>query len=71
MKKFLLRLSAFLFFGLLHMNAFAQDDLLNLLGEDKPEIERVANVFKSNSVIGSHSMEHVAALLIIKEPGIK
>ncbi|MBL0343142.1 MAG: hypothetical protein IPP71_21100 [Bacteroidetes bacterium] len=40
---------------------FAQEDLLNLLGEDKPQVEHVTNAFKSTRVIASHSMEHVAA----------
>lgn len=55
----LLFTGCFLFF--IQYGALAQDDLLNLLGEDKPEKERVTNAFKSNRVIGSHSMEHVAA----------
>ncbi len=37
----------------------AQDDLLSLLGDEKPEIERVTNAFKSSRVIASHSLEHV------------
>lgn len=39
----------------------AQDDLLSLLGEEEQQVERVTNAFKSVRVIGSHSMEHVAA----------
>lgn len=38
----------------------AQDDLLDLLGDEKEEVERVKNAFKSTRVIGSHSLEHVA-----------
>lgn len=38
----------------------AQDDLLGLLGEEKEEVERVKNAFKSTRVIGSQSIEHVA-----------
>lgn len=38
----------------------AQDDLLGMLGEEKPELIRVTNAFKSTRVIGSHSLEHVA-----------
>lgn len=57
-RNFSLALLTFLF---LSINASAQDDLLGMLGEEEPEIERVTNAFKSNRVIGSHSMEHVAA----------
>jgi hypothetical protein len=35
----------------------AQDDLLGLLGEDKPKKERVKYAFKSPRVISGHSME--------------
>jgi hypothetical protein len=35
----------------------AQDDLLGLLGEDKPKKERVKYAFKSPRVINSHSIE--------------
>ncbi|MFZ9943090.1 MAG: DUF5777 family beta-barrel protein [Bacteroidia bacterium] len=38
----------------------AQDDLLDLLGDESEEVERVKNAFKSTRVIGSHSLEHVA-----------
>jgi len=41
--------------------ANAQDDLLNLLGDEKPQLERITNAFKSTRVIECHSMEHVAA----------
>ena len=43
------------------LHGFSQDDLLDLLGEEKPEVERIKNAFKSTRVIGSHSIEHVAA----------
>ena len=41
--------------------AYPQDDLLDMLGDDKPELERVTSAFKSTRVIGSHSLEHLAA----------
>ncbi len=41
--------------------AVSQDDLLDMLGEEKEEVERVTAAFKSTRVIGSHSLEHVAA----------
>jgi hypothetical protein len=37
----------------------AQDDLLSLLGEEKPKKERVKYAFKSSRVINSHSMEFI------------
>ena len=37
--------------------AIAQDDLLSLVGQDKPKKERVKYAFKSPRVINSHSME--------------
>ncbi len=37
-----------------------QEDLLDMLGEEKPQLERVTNAFKSTRVIASHSIEHVA-----------
>ncbi len=40
--------------------AFSQDDLLQMLGDDKPELERITSAFKSTRVIGSHSIEHLA-----------
>ncbi len=46
---------------LIPLAGFSQDDLLELLGDEKPEIERVTSAFKSTRVIGSHSMELVAA----------
>ncbi|MDQ3049839.1 MAG: DUF5777 family beta-barrel protein [Bacteroidota bacterium] len=42
-------------------HAVSQDDLLDMLGEEKEEVERVTAAFKSTRVIGSHSLEHVAA----------
>ena len=40
---------------------FAQDDdLLKLVGEDKPKKEYVENAFKSSRVINGHSMEMIA-----------
>lgn len=41
-------------------SAKAQDDLLDLLGDEQEEVERVKNAFKSTRVIASHSVEHVA-----------
>lgn len=46
---------------LLPFQGYSQEDLLDLLADDKPETERVTNAFKSTRVIGSHSIEHVAA----------
>lgn len=37
----------------------AQDDLLSLVGEDKPQKQRVKYAFKSSRVINSHSMEFI------------
>ena len=51
-------------FSLLVVNPttlFAQEDLLGMLGEEKPELIRVTNAFKSTRVIASHSLENVAA----------
>lgn len=39
----------------------AQDDLLNLLGDDAPKKEFVSNAFKATRVINGHSMEHIGA----------
>ena len=36
------------------------DDLLSLLGKDKPKKERVTNAFKSTRVVNGHSMEFLA-----------
>ena len=53
---------ALLFAALLAGSAlFAQDDdLLKLVGEDKPKKEYVENAFKSSRVINGHSMEMIA-----------
>jgi hypothetical protein len=40
--------------------ALAQDDLLDLLGEDAPQKEYVTNAFKGTRIINGHSIEHVA-----------
>ena len=49
---------AFLFLATLVTNVgLAQDDLLSLVGEDKPKKERVKYAFKSPRVINAHSME--------------
>src|SRR6185503_5037366 len=39
------------------INTNAQDDLLKLVGEDKPQKEYVDYAFKSSRVIMSHSLE--------------
>jgi len=52
---------AVLAFSFIAISVHAQDDLLSMLGDEEQEVERVTNAFKSNRVIGSHSMEHVAA----------
>ena len=39
------------------LSSFAQEDLLSLVGEDKPKKEYVDYAFKSSRVIMSHSME--------------
>jgi hypothetical protein len=56
MKQILVILAAILFPVL----SFSQDDLLKMIEDDKPALERVTNAFKSTRVIGSHSVEHVA-----------
>jgi hypothetical protein len=61
MKKYLIGSLAFFVAFAINYEASAQEDLLNLLGDDKPVNEKVTNAFKSNRVIGSHSIEHVAA----------
>lgn len=38
---------------------YAQDDLLSLVGEDKPQKQRVKYAFKSSRVINSQSMEFI------------
>jgi hypothetical protein len=40
--------------------ALAQDDLLDLLGEEAPQKEYVTNAFKGTRIINGHSIEHVA-----------
>ena len=57
----LIQLSGFLILLCCTFPAVAQDDLLDMLGQDKPQIERVTNAFKSTRVIACHSIEHVAA----------
>ncbi|MFM7881848.1 MAG: DUF5777 family beta-barrel protein, partial [Microcystis panniformis] len=44
-------------FFLISISVQAQDDLLSLLGEEKPKKERVKYAFKSPRVINAHSME--------------
>src|SRR5688572_23417993 len=56
MKQILVILAAILF----PIQSFSQDDLLKMIEDDKPALERVTNAFKSTRVIGSHSVEHVA-----------
>lgn len=56
--KFLILFSTYFFLSL-HLKA--QSDLLDLLGEEEPEVERITNAFKSTRVIASQSIEHVAA----------
>lgn len=51
----------FCFFSINPFTLYGQDDLLDLLGDETPEIEHITNAFKSTRVIGSHSIEHVAA----------
>jgi len=46
-----------LFVALISNIAQAQDDLLSLVGEDKPKKERIKYAFKSPRVINAHSME--------------
>ena len=55
--KFLL--PALTFLGLSH-TVFAQDDLLSLVEEDKPQTEYIKASFKTTRVINSHSLENVA-----------
>ena len=54
MQSKLLALFLFLFFS---VGVQAQDDLLSLLGEEKPKKERIKYAFKSPRVINAHSME--------------
>jgi len=53
----------FLFVTLFSNRIIAQpaDDLLSLVGEDKPKKEFVKNAFKSTKVINGHSMEFLSA----------
>ncbi|MBM3412623.1 MAG: hypothetical protein FJY19_04495 [Bacteroidetes bacterium] len=51
------QLFAFLFLLLFSTGIQAQDDLLSLLGEEKPKKERIKYAFKSPRVINSHAME--------------
>lgn len=55
-----MRVSLLLLFALLVHPVSAQD-LLDLLGQEEPEKERVTNSFKSTRVINGHSIENVAA----------
>lgn len=59
MKKSLLQLITFIAIMLFSVSLFAQkeEDLLKLLGDEKPKKERVKYAFKSPRVINSHSME--------------
>ncbi len=62
MKKIILALMMFVIFSasttLLHAQ---EEDLLKLVGEDKPKKEIVKNAFKSTRVINGHSMEFLSA----------
>lgn len=58
MKKRLVQSGIFFIMIFFSMKVFAQDeDLLKLLGDEKPKKERVKYAFKSSRVINSHSME--------------
>ncbi len=58
MNKLIFRLSALLLLVFSSGNLFAQDeDLLKLIGDDKPKKERIKYAFKSPRVINGHSME--------------
>ena len=55
-----MRIYSILLAGILFSQiAHAQDDLLGLLGEDKPEKEYIKAAFKSSRVINAHSMEFI------------
>ena len=56
MKKITLIAASFLFSNLL----FAQDDLLNMLGDGSPEKEPVTATFKTTRLLNGHSVEQVA-----------
>lgn len=51
------QLIAFLFLLFFSTGIEAQDDLLSLLGEEKPKKERIKSAFKSPRVINAHAME--------------
>ncbi|MFM7645660.1 MAG: DUF5777 family beta-barrel protein [Sphingomonadales bacterium] len=54
------RIGLFLFVAFTRSLAMsAQDDLLSLLGDEKPKKQRVKYAFKSSRVINSHSMEFI------------
>ena len=57
MKKYSIYIAAILASFMFYNPASAQDDLLSLVGKDKPKKERVKYAFKSPRVINSHSME--------------
>jgi hypothetical protein len=58
MQKLLFRTGLLLFMAFAYTNSKAQDeDLLKLLGNEKPKKEIVKNAFKSPRVINGHSME--------------
>jgi len=57
MKREYLYITGFIFCIMLFQKVSAQDDLLALVGKDKPKKERVKYAFKSPRVINSHSME--------------
>lgn len=58
MKKYFIFLNALFISFLLSSKILAQDDnLLQLLGDEKPKKEIVKNAFKSSRVINGHSME--------------
>ncbi len=57
MKRKYLYITGFICCIMLFQTVRAQDDLLALVGKDKPKKERVKYAFKSPRVINSHSME--------------
>jgi len=57
MKRKYLFITGFICCIMLFQKVSAQDDLLALVGKDKPKKERVKYAFKSPRVINSHSME--------------
>jgi hypothetical protein len=58
--KFRISIAVIVLFLSASLNVKAQDDLLNLLGDDVQKKEFVSNAFKATRVINGHSMEHVA-----------